>query len=99
IGAVMLAAICFYVAEAYPVHITVRLRSHRETHTISFNELALAIGLVTLTPATLVVAAIAGSAVALIGHRRQRGIKLGFNVVQIASQCVAATLVFDGLHG
>jgi len=83
-------------AETFPVHFAVG----EEKHTISFNELPLAIGVVMLTPAALVMAVVVGSGIALVLHRRQRGVKLAFNLAQLAVQALVALTVFDAIrHG
>jgi hypothetical protein len=89
-------ALAFFAAEVFPVHFGVG----RDRHTISFNELPLAIGVVVLAPAALVASVLLGSGVALALHRRQRGTKLAFNLAQLAVQAVVAVAVFEVIrHG
>ena len=59
-------------------------------------DLVLAAGLLLATPAQLVTAQVVGSAVTLVLHRRQRGLKLAFNVASTPS---AARMRHDRLRG
>ncbi len=89
-------ALAFFAAEVFPMHLGVG----SDRHTISFNELPLAIGVVVLAPAALVAAVILGSGLALVLHRRQHGTKLAFNLAQLAVQAIVAVAVFDLIrHG
>jgi hypothetical protein len=82
-GVVAIAAL-FAAAELAPVHV----RIGGEYHSISFNELPLALGVMLLTPALLVAAVLVGSGVALVWQRHQRGVKLAFNLVELAAQAL-----------
>ncbi len=94
--ALVVLALAFFAAEVFPIHFSVGA----DRHTISFNELPLAIGVVVLTPAALVASVVLGSGIALILHRNQRGTKLAFNLAQLAVQAVVAAAVFDVVrHG
>jgi diguanylate cyclase (GGDEF)-like protein len=80
----------FLVAEICVLH----LYFGRDAHTVSLSEIPLVLGLLFATPVDLVVAQLAGTAVALSIHRRQPLHKLGFNLANLAlSSCIAA-LVF-----
>ena len=92
-GIVAIATL-FAAAELTPVHV----RIGDEYHSISFNELPLALGVVLLTPALLVAAVLVGSGVALVWQRHQRGVKLTFNLVELAAQALVVAgvaLVLD----
>jgi hypothetical protein len=93
-GAAIVVALGFLAAEIFPVH----LRLRHDTHTLSFNELPLVAGLFLLTPAQFCVAVVAGSGLALYFHRRQRGVKLAFNVAQLGTQALLAVVVFGALR-
>jgi hypothetical protein len=84
-------ALAFFAAEVFPMHVGVG----SDRHTISFNELPLAIGIVVLTPAALVAGVVLGSGIALVLHRQQRRTKLAFNLSQLAVQAIVAVTVFD----
>jgi len=89
-------ATAFLAAEVFPMHFGVD--DHR--HTISFNELPLAIALVVLAPVALVASVVLGSGAALALHRRQRGTKLAFNLAQLAVQAIVGVAVFEVIrHG
>jgi riboflavin transporter FmnP len=91
IAAVVLLTLAFFVAEVLPIHVN----AGADRHTISFNELPLAIGLILLGPAALVASTLIGNGVAFVLHRRQRGVKLGFNLALGAFQTVVAVVVFS----
>ncbi len=80
----------FAAAEVFVVHLEYR----RNAHTFSLVELPLVIGLVAAPPAVLISAHAIGAAAALIFHRRQRPIKLAFNLAAFALQDVLAIVVF-----
>lgn len=89
-------AALFFAAELVPIHV----RIGDERHSISFNELPLALGAVALAPPALVAAIVVGGGVALGVHRRQRGLKLAFNLTQMAAQAVIVSAVFGAVrHG
>jgi urease gamma subunit len=94
--AFVILALAFFTAEVIPMHLGVG----GDRHTISFNELPLAIALVALTPVALVATVVLGSGAALALHRRQRGTKLAFNLAQLAVQAIVAIAVFEVIrHG
>jgi diguanylate cyclase (GGDEF)-like protein len=86
-------AAAFAAAEALAVHVQWK----RDSHTFSVTELVLAAALFLTSPATLVTAQVAGTALSLVAHRRQRGLKLSFNLAQYALGGCLSTLVFTGL--
>ncbi len=73
-----LLAVSFGVAEVFVMH----LRSARYAHSFSLSEIPLVFGLALMTPGGLVLAEGLGVAVALAVHRRQKPIRLAFNVAQ-----------------
>jgi diguanylate cyclase (GGDEF)-like protein len=83
-------ALVFYLVEAYVVHVHFR----REAHTISLNEVGLVAGLFLLTPGSLLLAQLVGGGAALAFHRRQRPVKLMFNLGQLTLTTAVAVLVF-----
>jgi riboflavin transporter FmnP len=89
--AVVLVTLGFFAAEVFPIHI----RVGADHHTISFNELPLAIGLVVLSPAALVASTLVGNGAALVLHRRQRGVKLALNLAVGAFQTAVAVGLFS----
>ena len=66
----------FAVSELFAAH----LRVGRSAFTISFGHIPLVIGLCLLDPIGFLLASLLGSAFTLLVHRRQRGLKLLFNV-------------------
>src|SRR5215207_1226692 len=91
----VLWAVAFVVSEALVVHV----QWQREAHTFSMGDLVLAGGLLLATPRELVVAQVLGFAVTLVVQRRQRGIKLAFNVSVSALGGSLATIIFAVLSG
>jgi signal transduction histidine kinase len=90
-----LLAIGFAVAEIFVIH----LRINRHAHSFSVSELPLVIGLALATPGEVVVAQAIGVGVALAAHRRQRSMRLAFNVSQRSLTAVIAIAVFAGVAG
>jgi diguanylate cyclase (GGDEF)-like protein len=85
----------FVAGEALLIHVPTR----RDMHTASFSEVPVILGLFLLPPAQFFVAGVTGTVLALWFHRKQRGMKLVFNVVEIAMQLMLATIVFRALSG
>jgi diguanylate cyclase (GGDEF)-like protein len=88
-------AALFALSEVFVVHLHLK----RETHTLSLNEVPVVLGLFFLNPARLLLAHVIGSAAALVLHRRQRGIKLLFNLTMLGSEALAGYAVFRTLLG
>ncbi|MEA2605600.1 MAG: hypothetical protein QOI00_357 [Chloroflexota bacterium] len=82
-------AAAFYVAEAKVVHIHIG----HSAHSFSMSEVPLVIGLFLVNPLGFVAARVLGSGVALVLHRRQRGVKLLFNLGLFLVGAVAAVSV------
>lgn len=85
----------FALAEVAVVH----MRFRRDAHSFSLSDLPLVVGFFISGTLDLVVAMAAGSLVALWLGRRQRGIKLWFNVVCFASQAVVGHATFKWIVG
>ncbi|OJF13413.1 putative bifunctional diguanylate cyclase/phosphodiesterase [Couchioplanes caeruleus] len=86
----LILAALFACAERFVVVFPVR----RGAHTISLSEIPLVLGLIWCAPAAIVLARILGGVVGLIAFRRQRGVKLLFNVTLYATEATVATAVF-----
>ncbi|WP_155858740.1 sensor domain-containing diguanylate cyclase [Candidatus Blastococcus massiliensis] len=85
----------FLVAET----LVVNVQWQREAHMFSMGDLVLAGGLLLATPRDLVVAQVVACAVLLVVQRRQRGVKLVFNLAVCALNASLATTVFAALAG
>jgi len=85
----------FAIVEVCVVHLHFR----RDAHTIAIGEVPLVLGLFFATPGALVVARLLGSAAALALHRRQRPVKLVFNLALFVAETAAAVTVFDLVRG
>ena len=83
-------AIGFYLAECAVVHVHFR----RETHTLSLSEVPLVLGLFAVSPVVLVAVTVAGMGTALVFYRRQRPLKVVFNLAQSALATALAVAVF-----
>ena len=78
------------------VHLNFR---NRESQSISLSEVPLVMGLFLMSAPGLLVSRIIGGAIAIALFRRQRGIKLVFNVGNFVAETVVALAIFHGLVG
>jgi diguanylate cyclase (GGDEF)-like protein len=83
-------AVIFLLAEAFPVHIHFR----SEAHSLSLSELGLVLGFYVASPGELIVAQLLGAALAILLVRRQRPLKLAFNLAMFSFTASLALLVF-----
>ena len=86
-------AVGFYFSEAYVVHLHYR----REAHTLSMNEIPIVLGLFLAGGTSLLLAQLVGAAVALVFYRRQRALKVGFNLALFAFGSTLALLIFNAI--
>ncbi len=84
--------IAFAVAEWAVAHVEIR----RQTHTISFSETVLVVGLLLVDPVGMVLGRVAGAIVAL-GLRRQEFRKFSFNTALFGSEAALAAFLFHGV--
>jgi diguanylate cyclase (GGDEF)-like protein len=80
-------AILFYATEAKVVH----LHIGRSAHSFSMSEIPVVYGLFFLPPAEYIVARLLGAGLALVFTRKQRSVKLAFNLAQFLL-CSVVTL-------
>jgi len=85
----------FLITEGFPVHVHFR----RETHSLSLSDLALVLALFLAPPSHLLVAQLVGCGAAVIVVRRQRPLKVAFNLAQFGFTGCLAILVFRGILG
>ena len=90
-----LFALAFAATEMAVVHLHVR----RSAQTFSLSEVPLVIGLFFVAPHLLVLARVLGAGPALLLYRRQRGVKLAFNVGVVSIETSTAVLIFHLLLG
>jgi diguanylate cyclase (GGDEF)-like protein len=83
----------FLVAEARVVHLHFR----SEAHSLSLSEAGLVFGLFFASPLGLLTAQLAGASLALLAFRRQRPLKVAFNLAQFALSSCVALLIFRPL--
>lgn len=83
----------FGLAEVFVIH----LRFARHAHTFSLSEIPLVVGLAFLNPVGIATAQAVGVGLALILHRRQKPLRVAFNVSQRALTTVGAIFVFHGI--
>jgi diguanylate cyclase (GGDEF)-like protein len=88
-------AIGFYLAECAVVHVHIR----RETHTLSLSEVPLVLGLFAVSPVMLVCVQVIGMGSALVLYRRQKPMKVAFNLAQSALATALAIAVFRSIVG
>jgi diguanylate cyclase (GGDEF)-like protein len=86
-------AIGFYLAETLVVHLHFR----KQAHTLSPSEIPLVLGLFLASPAALLVAQLVGAGLAFAIQRRQRPIKLAFNLAQQSLCTGIALLLFRAI--
>ncbi len=87
---VLVVAVLFYVAETAVIH----LHIGRSAHSFSMSEVPLILGLFFLDPVAFLVARFVGAGLALVISRRQRSVKLAFNLSQFMLSSVVALTVF-----
>ena len=83
-------AVIFFLAEAFPVHLDFR----SETHTLSLSELGLVIGFFLASPGEVMLGLACGAGLALVLIRRQRPMKIAFNIGQWSVSSAVAIVVF-----
>jgi signal transduction histidine kinase len=81
----------FGLAEVFVIHV----RFKQDAHTFSLSEIPLVVALIFVGPFALVTSQALGVGVALVAHRRQSPLKLGFNLGQRVFTSVAAVFVFQ----
>src|SRR3712207_5333467 len=86
-------AAAFAIGEVLVVH----WQWKRDAHSFSMGDLALAVALFLATPVQLVTALVVGAGAALVLHRKQRGLKLVFNVAEYGLGGGLAVVVFHVL--
>jgi diguanylate cyclase (GGDEF)-like protein len=85
----------FVVTEGFVVHLRVR----RGGHAVSLSEIPLVLGVLGTVPLLLVLARVIGGGIGLAALRRQRGVKLLFNIALIAVQATVVPLAYRLVAG
>src|SRR3954469_18620028 len=90
-----LLAVLFAASERFAVHLPVG----RETHSTSFSEVPLVLGLFFATADDLIIGRLVGACALLLVAQRGRGsvIKIAFNLAQYLLQTTVAIFVFSGM--
>ncbi len=91
----LLLALAFAVAEAAVVHLEI----DSNAYSISASEACLAVALLTGSPTEAIAARLLGGLLVLLIRRRQRPVKMIFNLCSWSMEVTLALLVFRGLHG
>jgi diguanylate cyclase (GGDEF)-like protein len=86
-------AVAFYLADAFVIHLHFR----SEAHTLSLSDVGLVLGLFFASPEQLIIGQLVGALLALAVQRRQRPVKVAFNLAQFALTTCLAILVFRSL--
>jgi diguanylate cyclase (GGDEF)-like protein len=81
--------------EGMAIHVRVR----RGGHAVSLSEIPVVLGLIFTDPLVLLVSRVVGGAAGLIVFRRQRGIKLAFNVAMLGLHTTVGAAVFYAVAG
>ena len=82
------------VGFAASVLLVVDIPTSRERHSVTLSVIPIVLSLFFLTPIAMIGAQVVGMTTALAGPLRVRGVKLLFNIAQVALQAVIAVLVF-----
>ena len=85
----------FAATEGFAIHLRVR----RGGHALSLSEMPMVLGVLGTDPVLLVVARVLGGGAGLALLRRQRGMKLGFNLALLGLQASVAVVVFRAVAG
>jgi diguanylate cyclase (GGDEF)-like protein len=83
----------FALSEWLEVHV----QWNRESHTFSASDLVLAAGLILTTPTNVVIAQVVGVGITMVVHRRQRGVRLAFNLSEYSLGGCLAVMTAAGL--
>ena len=84
-----------YATEAWVVHVHYR----RQAHTLSLNEIVIVLGLFYVPSVALLIAQLVGATLALSINRRQRSVKLMFNIAQLVLTTGLAVNIFQLVLG
>jgi signal transduction histidine kinase len=87
-------ALAFALAEVFVIHV----RIGRDAQSLSLSEIPLVVGLAYASPGALVLAQVVGVGAALVLHRRQKPIRIAFNLAQRSVTTTLAIGVFVGLQ-
>jgi len=85
----------FALAEVFVLHVQVK----REAQTIALSEIPLVLGLTFAPPPLLVLGFVLGAAGAYLLHRRQRGLKLAYNVSLKATDSLLTVVLYGLILG
>src|SRR5919197_2804040 len=88
-------AVPFLLAEAYPLH----LQFQSETTTLTLSEVGLVLGFFAASPGEMLLAQLCGALIALVAIRRQRPLKVAFNLAQLGLSSCIALVVFRRVAG
>ena len=91
----LILAAGFVVSELLVAHVTFE----GQAHTVDLSAVPLLVGLVFCSPYDLLAARLLGLALVLVIHRRQRPIKLAFNLSMFALETCVAVTTFRALAG
>jgi diguanylate cyclase (GGDEF)-like protein len=83
------------VAEVFVLHVQVK----REAQTLALSEIPLVLGLAFSSPGALVAGFVTGGALAYVFHRRQRGLKLAYNLALKATDGILAVTLYSLVLG
>jgi hypothetical protein len=93
--ALCVLALMSAATEGFAINVRVR----RGAHSVSLGEIPLVLGLLMASPLTVLIGRMAGGAADLVLPRRQRGLKLAFNIAFLGIQATTASVVFSLLAG
>jgi diguanylate cyclase (GGDEF)-like protein len=88
-------AAMFFVSEGFAIHVRVR----RGGHAMSLSEIPVVLAILAVDPLVLLASRLVGGGLGLVVLRRQRGLKLGFNLALLGLQATVTALIFIALAG
>ena len=96
-GDMVAPGLLFVAAFAATEVLLIHIEHRREAVSLSLSTIPLVVGLYIADPATLVLARLLGSGIALVVHRRQQPVKLLVNLGHMGLEATVAILVFRAL--
>ena len=94
VGMVLISAM-YALAEIFVLHIQVK----REAQTLALSEIPVVLAVTFAVPAQTIVGMVLGAALAYVLHRRQRGLKLTYNLTLKATDAVVTLAIYTTVLG
>ncbi len=95
VGGALLIAAMYALAEIFVLHIQVK----REAQTLALSEIPVVLAVTFAVPAQTIAGMVLGAALAYVLHRRQRGLKLTYNLTLKATDAVVTLAIYSAVIG